>query len=183
KSGKDVSCEQPLSLTVAESKAAVRVARATNRVFQVGSQQRSDARFRMACELVRNGRIGKVKTIETRIGANPQAGPLPPMPVPEGLNWDFWLGQTSKVEYVQDPTSKDRFPPSRCHYQFRWWYEYSGGKMTDWGAHHNDIAQWALGMDESGPVAVEAEGTPPNTKPNCYNCHEHFKVTYTYSNG
>jgi predicted dehydrogenase len=183
KGGKDVYCEKPLSLTVAEGKAMVKVSRATNRVFQVGSQQRSDARFRLACELVRNGRIGKVKTVETRIGANPQAGPLSPTPVPEGLNWDFWLGQTPMVEYVQDPNSKDRFPPSRCHYQFRWWYEYSGGKMTDWGAHHNDIAQWALGMDESGPVKVEAEGTPPNTRSNCYNCHEHFKVTYTYANG
>jgi predicted dehydrogenase len=183
KARKDVYCEKPLSLTVEESKAMVRVARANNVVFQVGSQQRSDNRFRLACELVRNGRIGKVKKIETRIDSNPQAGPLPVMPIPEGLNWDFWLGQTPMVDYVQDPNSKDRFPPSRCHYQFRWWYEYSGGKMTDWGAHHNDIAQWGLGMDESGPVEVEAEGTPPPTKPNCYNVHEHFNVNYTYANG
>jgi predicted dehydrogenase len=183
KARKDVYCEKPLSLTVEESKAMVTAARANDRVFQVGSQQRSDNRFRLACELVRNGRIGKVKTIETRIGTNPQSGPLPVMPVPEGLNWDFWLGQTPMVDYVQDPSSKDRFPPSRCHYQFRWWYEYSGGKMTDWGAHHNDIAQWGLGMDESGPVDVEGEGTPPNPKPNSYNCHEHFKITYTYANG
>jgi predicted dehydrogenase len=185
KAKKDVYCEKPLSLTVEEGKAMVRVARANNIVFQVGSQQRSEfhGRFRLACELVRNGRIGKVKTIETRIDSNPQAGPLPVMPVPEGLNWDFWLGQTPMVDYVQDPKSKDRFPPSRCHYQFRWWYEYSGGKMTDWGAHHNDIAQWALGMDEGGPVEVEGEGTPPNTQPNCYNVHEHFKITYTYADG
>jgi predicted dehydrogenase len=173
KAGKDVYGEKPLALTVAEGQAMVKAARATHRVYQVGSQQRSDNRFRLACELVRNGRIGKVKTIETRIGDNPQGGPFPEVPVPEGLDWDFWLGQTPKVPYVKE----------RCHYQFRWWYEYSGGKMTDWGAHHNDIAQWALGMDDSGPVTVEAEGTPPNTKPNSYNCHAHFKVTYTYANG
>jgi predicted dehydrogenase len=173
KAGKDVYGEKPLSLTIAEGRAMVKTARAGKRVYQVGSQQRSDARFRLACELVRNGRIGKVKTIETRIGDNPQGGPFPEEPVPDGLDWDFWLGQTAKVPFVKE----------RCHYQFRWWYEYSGGKMTDWGAHHNDIAQWALGMDDSGPVAVEAEGTPPSTQPNSYNCHAHFKVTYTYANG
>lgn len=184
KSGKDVYCEKPLSLTVAESKAMVKVCRATDRVFQTGSQQRSDARFRLACELVRNGRIGKVKTVETRIGANPTSAKLELAPVPDGLNWDFWLGQTPKVDYVVDPTSKDRFPPSRCHYQFRWWYEYSGGKMTDWGAHHNDIAQWGLGMDGNGPIAVEGTGNPPPPTDGLhYNCHEHFKATYTYSNG
>jgi predicted dehydrogenase len=183
KSGKDVYCEKPLSLTVEEGKVAVRVARENNVVFQVGSQQRSDNRFRLACELVRNGRIGKIKTVETRIGTNPQSGSLPGALVPDGLNWDFWLGQAPKVDYVQDSNSKEKFPPSRCHYQFRWWYEYSGGKMTDWGAHHNDIAQWGLGMDEGGPVEVEGEGTPPNSAPNSYNCHEHFKITYTYANG
>ena len=83
-----------------------------------------------------------------RIGDNPIGGPFPTATVPEGLDWDFWLGPTPDVDYVKE----------RCHYEFRWWYEYSGGKMTDWGAHHNDIAQWGLGMDDSGPVAVEAEG-------------------------
>lgn len=170
--GKDVYCEKPLTLTIDEGKVLTRVAKETGRVFQVGSQQRSDARFRLACELVRNGRIGKVKTVETRIGGNP-TGTFKPAPVPEGLDWDFWLGQTPKVEYV----------PQRCHYEFRWWYEYSGGKMTDWGAHHNDIAQWALEMDESGPVAVEATGEKPSDKPNSYNTHPRFKVTYTYPTG
>ncbi len=171
--GKDVYCEKPLSLTIEEGKALVKVARDTNRVFQVGSQQRSDARFRLACELVRNGRIGKVVRVETRIGANPRGGPFPVVEPPAELDWNFWLGQTPKVDYVE----------RRCHYEFRWWYEYSGGKMTDWGAHHNDIAQWGLGMDGSGPVAVEAEGTEPSKEPNSYNCHPTFKITYTYAGG
>jgi len=172
KKGKDVYCEKPLTLTVDEGKAITKVARETGRVFQVGSQQRSDGRFRLACELIRNGRIGKIKKVETRIGGNPK-GTFKTAPVPEGLDWDMWLGQTPKVEYV----------PERCHYEFRWWYEYSGGKMTDWGAHHNDIAQWALGMDESGPVAVQAEGEKPSDLPNSYNTHPRFKVTYTYPTG
>ncbi len=171
--GKDVYCEKPLGLTVEEGKALVKVARATNRVFQVGSQQRSDARFRLACELVRNGRIGKVVRVETRIGENPRGGPFPVVEPPRELNWNFWLGQAPKVDYVE----------RRCHYEFRWWYEYSGGKMTDWGAHHNDIAQWGLGMDGSGPLAVEAEGAEPSKEPNSYNCHPTFQITCTYPGG
>jgi predicted dehydrogenase len=172
KKGKDVYCEKPLALTIAESQAIVKVAEKTGKVFQVGSMQRSDGRFRLACELVRNGRIGKIKTVETRIGANPK-GTFKVAPVPDGLNWDFWQGPTPKVDYVVQ----------RCHYEFRWWYEYSGGKMTDWGAHHNDIAQWGLGMDKSGPTEVEGTGEEPSKEPNSYNCHPKFKVTYTYANG
>jgi predicted dehydrogenase len=170
---KDVYCEKPLTLTVAEGEALVNVANQTKAIFQVGSQQRSDRRFRHACELARNNRLGKIKTIETRIGDNPVGGPFKTSPVPDGLNWDFWLGSTPKVDYVKQ----------RCHYDFRWWYDYSGGKMTDWGAHHNDIAQWALGADEGGPIAVEAEGKEPSKDPNSYNCHPTFKVTYTYPSG
>jgi predicted dehydrogenase len=181
KKGKDVYGEKPLALTIAEGQAMVKVARARERVFQTGSQQRSDARFRLACELVRNGRLGKIKTVETRIGDNPQSPSIPTVAPPHGLNWDFWLGPAPKVEYAELTQGKKTF--TRGHYEFRWWYEYSGGKMTDWGAHHNDIAQWGLGMDHSGPIAVEAEGTPPSQAVNSYNCHHQFKVTYTYANG
>ncbi len=176
RAGKDVYCEKPLTLTVEEGRALVRVARATNRILQTGSQQRSEfnGRFRLACELIRNGRLGRVQRIETRIGDNPRGGPFMTTQPPEGLNWDFWQGQTPRVDYV----------PERSHYQFRWWYEYSGGKMTDWGAHHNDIAQWALGMDESGPNQVEVvRAEQPDRRPNTYNCHPTFEVRYTYPNG
>jgi predicted dehydrogenase len=173
KAGCDVYCEKPLSLTVEEGKAMVAAARKYNRVFQTGSQQRSDSRYRLACELVRNGRIGRVHTVEARIGDNPVGGPFPEVKVPEDLDWDFWKGPTADVPYVKE----------RCHYEFRWWYEYSGGKMTDWGAHHNDIAQWGLGMDGYGPISITATGVEPSRKPNSYNCHPHFVVTYLYPNG
>lgn len=172
KRGKDVYCEKPLTLTIEEGQAMVKVAAARKPVFQTGSQQRSDARFRLACSLVRNGRIGKIQTVETRIGANPQGGPFPVAPVPTGLDWDVWMGPTPEVEFVE----------RRCHYEFRWWYEYSGGKVTDWGAHHNDIAQWGLGTDATGPVKVESTCTAPrHVEPNCYNCPPDFNITYTYA--
>ena len=171
KRGKDVYCEKPLSLTIAEGRAMVEAARKYDRVFQTGSQQRSDARFRLACELVRNGRLGKIKTVETYIGANPTGGPFPVEETPKGLDWDFWMGPTPTVDYVD-----------RRFNEFRWWYEYSGGKVTDWGAHHNDIAQWGLGTDETGPVRVSSESDHPEPKePNCFNCPPHFRITYTYA--
>ena len=173
KAGLDVYCEKPLALTIAEGQAMVKAARKYGRVFQTGSMQRSDGRYRLACELVRNGRVGNVHTVEARIGDNPIGGPFPTEHVPEGLDWDFWQGSTPDVSYVKQ----------RCHYEFRWWYEYSGGKLTDWGAHHNDIAQWALGTDDSGPSYVTATGQDPSKEPNSYNCHPHFAVTYTYPDG
>ncbi len=190
--GKDVYCEKPLTLTIDEGKVLIKTARETGRVLQVGSQQRSEfgGRFRLACELVRNGRLGKVKRVETRIGTNPTSPPIPKTPIPEGLDWDFWLGPAPEADYMELTQWKSlvELNPrkeiyTRCHYQFRWWYEYSGGKMTDWGAHHNDIAQWGLDMDHSGPVAIEAHGQSPATEPDRYNCHPEFEVRYTYANG
>jgi predicted dehydrogenase len=171
RAGKDVYCEKPLTLTLDEGKRLVKVARSTNRIFQVGSQQRSDARFRMACELVRNGRLGKLKTVHANLPGGPVGGPFEVKPVPSDFNWDMWQGPTPAVDYI----------PERTHGTFRHWLEYSGGMMTDWGAHHNDIAQWGIGADHAGPIAAQAVGVR-HFGYNCFNAFQEFEVTYTYPN-
>jgi predicted dehydrogenase len=169
KSGKDVYCEKPLTLTINEGKALVEAVRNHGRVFQTGSQQRSEWQFRTACELVRNGRIGKVHTVHVNVGGPPVVCYLPAQPVPEGLDWDFWLGPAPYRPYNADIAPGIDFGgwPN-----FRSYRDYSGGGMTDWGAHHFDIAQWGLGMDESGPVEIY----PPDGK-------TYDKLTYKYANG
>lgn len=169
--GKDVYCEKPLSLTIEEGRRMAAAARRYNRVFQTGSQQRSDARFRLACELVRNGKIGKLQRVSTHIGDVEEGKWEEAQTPPPNLNWDMWLG----------PAPYAAYRPNRCHSLFRWYWDYSGGKMTDWGAHHNDIAQWGIGMDDSGPVSVRGEGKISEEGP-----HEvflSFQVWYRYANG
>lgn len=169
--GKDVYCEKPLSLTIAEGRRMVEAARRTGRVVQTGSQQRSDARFHWACELVRNGRLGELRHVQTVLGSGPVIPWQPPSSPPANLDWDFWLGPAPRAPYA----------PGRCHYQFRWFYDYSGGKLTDWGAHHNDIAQWALGMDEGGPVEVEGVAKFPSE--GLSDTPVEFDVNYRYASG
>jgi predicted dehydrogenase len=163
KAGKDVYCEKPLTLTVDEGKQIIKVLKETKRVFQVGTQQRSEMglRFLQAVALVRSGRIGKLKKVTCVIGGAPEGSVLPTVEVPKGLDWEKWLGQAPLVDYVSGPKPAKGYAQSRCHYEFRWWYEYSGGKMTDWGAHHVDIAQWAMGMDHEGPLTIEGVADHP----------------------
>ncbi len=172
KAGKDIYCEKPLTLTIDEGKRLVEVHRQTKRVLQTGTQQRSSAHFRLACDLVRNGRIGKIQKVEVWLPAGLRQGPFKTSPVPQGFNYDFWLGQTPKVEYVKE----------RTHFSFRYWWEYSGGTMTDWGAHHNDIVLWALEMDASGPVSIEGKQLI-DMIPGGFTAASEYEVTYTYANG
>ena len=173
KAGKDIYCEKPLTLTIDEGRKLVKVWKETGRVFQVGSQQRSDKQFRQACELVRNGRIGKITRVQTNLPTGPTGGPFDVQPVPEDFDWEMWLGPAYQTDYVKE----------RTHGSFRWWLEYSGGMMTDWGAHHNDIAQWGLGTERSGPLRVEASGKAPNPGFNCYNTYPEFDIDYIYPGG
>jgi predicted dehydrogenase len=172
KAGKDVYSEKPLTLTIDEGKRLVNTVQATKRILQTGSQQRSDPRFRLACELVRNDRLGKLTQITTILPAGPNDGPFRSEKVPAELDWDFWQGQTPLHDYT----------PKRCHVWFRYWLDYSGGTMTDWGAHHNDIALWGMGLDRSGPVTVEGKRLVESI-PGGYTAAAEYEVNYTYANG
>ena len=172
KAGKDIYCEKPLTLAIEEGNHIIEAQQQTNRILQTGTQQRSSIHFRLACDLVRNGRIGKLERAEVWLPAGLREGPFKTSPVPEGFNYDFWLGQTPKVEYVKE----------RTHFSFRYWWEYSGGTMTDWGAHHNDIVLWALDMDDSGPVSVEGKQLI-DMIPGGFTAASEYELTYTYPNG
>ena len=159
--GKDVYCEKPLTLTIDEGKLIEKVVKQTGRVFQVGTMQRTESgkRFLQAIALVRAGRIGTVKRVTCGIGGFGPSPTIPITPVPEVLDWDFWLGPAPKVPYRALPEIRKGYGGgvplySNCHYAFRNWHEYSGGKLTDWGAHHVDIACWAIGASDTGPSKV-----------------------------
>ena len=169
RAGKDVYCEKPLTLTIDEGKLMCKVVKETGRVVQVGSWQRSDHRFRLGVELVRQGRIGKLQRVDVVLGKNKTGGPFAASDPPRHLNWDLWQGQTPDVPYIEE----------RCHYTFRWWYEYSGGQMTDWGAHHLDIAQWGIG---SYPVEIEGRAKYPDV-PDGFNVALDYQASYRYANG
>jgi predicted dehydrogenase len=170
--GKDVYCEKPLTLTVVEGRKMVEAARANRRIVQTGSQQRSDPKFRLTCELVRSGRIGKVQKVIVGLPRVNFAGPpVPDSDPPPELDYDLWLG----------PAPKRPYNAKRVHYLFRFFWDYSGGQMTNFGAHDIDIAQWGLDMDESGPVAVEGTATFHPEK--WYETPSTCRLTYTYASG
>ncbi|MGQ9808197.1 MAG: Gfo/Idh/MocA family protein [Armatimonadota bacterium] len=169
--GKDIYCEKPLTYSIGEGKPLIEAVRRYGRVFQVGSQQRSDRNFRFACELVRNGKIGKLHTVRTGFGRGPEGGDPAITAPPDGLDWDFYVG----------PAPMTPFQKGRFGFDFRWFTEYSGGILTDWGAHHNDIAQWGTGYDGSGPVEVEGTGAFPAT--GAFDTVRDYNVTFTYPNG
>lgn len=167
--GKDIYCEKPLALTVKEGRAMVNAARKYKRVFQTGSMQRSWPEFRQAAELIRNGYIGEIKSIKVNVGPPPKPYDLAAESIPEGLDWGKWLGPNAAVPFNSElapPITKDVFP------NWRNYKEFGGGMVTDWGAHMFDIVQWALDMDNSGPVEVIA----PDGK-------DHPFLTYRYENG
>ncbi len=168
KAGKHVYCEKPMAHSIGEARAVVDAAERYGAVFQVGTQQRSDATFRFACELVRSGRIGKVHTVHVNCGGPPQDCYLPAEPTPKSMEWDLWLGPAPWRPYNSklQPLNTDNYGPWRPY------RDYGGSGMTDIGAHHFDIAQWGLGMDASGPVEVH----PPDGK-------EWPRLGYKYANG
>ena len=159
--GKDVYGEKPLARTIAEGRRLVDTVNRYGCVWQTGSWQRSTAHFRFGCELVRNDRIGKLREVEVGIGGwfTPGGGrpavdriePQPVMPVPQDLDYEMWLGPAPWAPYTE----------KRCHWNFRWILDYSGGQVTDWGAHHIDIAHWGMGCDDTGPVEVVGRGVFP----------------------
>ena len=149
--GKDIYCEKPLCESIHEARAMVNAVRKNQRVFQTGSMQRSSREFRVACELVRNGRIGKIERIDAMVGGPGIPCDLPVEMVEPGLDWDLWLGPAPARGYHSE------LSPRGVHKHFPNWRryrEYGGGMVTDWGAHHFDIVQWGLGMDDSGPVEI-----------------------------
>lgn len=190
KTGKDVYSEKPLTLCIDEGKRLVKAVRQYKRILQVGSQQRSDKNFRLACELVRNGRIGKLQHIIVGLPTGPKGGPFQPIPIPEGMDWDFYVGQAPRMDYLgelqikkeKDGTEKKNWQPRNSHWDFRWWYCFSGGQMTDWGAHHNDIAQWGNGTELTGPVEIDGKSLSEIT-PGGFTAAANYRIEMKYANG
>jgi predicted dehydrogenase len=172
--GKDVYCEKPLTLTIDEGRQVNKVVRQTGRVLQVGTQQRSGeygGQFLTAVAMVRQGRIGRVRRVTVGLPPGASGGPYPSQTPPADLDWDRWLGQAPWADYC----------PERCG-AHHWWYEYAGGSITNWGAHHVDIAQWAIGMERSGPLAIEGTATHPHV-PGGFNTATSFNVTCRFAGG
>ena len=174
RAGKDIYGEKPLSHSLLEGRAMCDAVGRYGRVWQTGSWQRSEANFRFACELVLNGRIGKVSHVDVGLPQGFSAGGDEGDEVtapPKGLDWDFWLGPAPYTDYV----------PARVHWNWRWNLEYGGGQMMDWVGHHVDIAHWGLGLDYTGPIEVDGVGEFPET--GMWNAASRYRVNTKYANG
>jgi len=197
RAGKNIYCEKPLSLTIAQGRAMVNAVRKYNRILQTGSMQRSDYMFRFTCELVRNGYIGQLKAVTVNVGGPSGECDLPAEPEPDYLDWDMWLGAAPARPFnsVMSPhVSLETYVPLHQMYiygtqwnQWRKYRDYSGGNMTDMGAHHFDIVQWALDMDDSGPVEIILDGNYPKGRwfeGTFQSVDKNYRVlTYKYANG
>lgn len=171
KAGKDVICEKP-TLTIEEGRRLVEAMERYGRVFQWSTEDRAVDVYHRMCELVRNGRIGKVHTIRVELPVGPDTPGNPePMPVPNGFDYDMWLGPAPWAPYTKD----------RCHWNFRWIFDYSGGMLTDWGAHLLDGAQWGNDTEHTGPVEVEGRGV--FCRGGLYDTAREYHLEYTYADG
>ncbi len=173
RAGKDIHAQKPLAYNISEGRAIVDAVNQYGVVWQTGSQQRSDRRFRFACELVRNGRIGDVHTV--RIGLPKRSSirdnGTQPAPVLAGFDYDMWLGPAPWAPYN----------PSRCHWNFRWISDYAGGQITDWAGHHCDIAQWGMDTEHTSPVEIEGTGIFP--RESLFDTVEDYRFTCKYAEG
>jgi predicted dehydrogenase len=179
RAGKDIFLQKPLSLTINEGRIISDTVRRYGRIFQIGSQQRSDGRFRRACELVRNGRIGKLHTIKVGFGTDPGCGPRPEMPVPANLDYDMWLGPAPWAPYTEE-----RVHPQNSLTDRPGWLrisDYGAGMITGWGSHHLDIAHWGMGTEFTGPVEIEGRAEFPTS--GLWDVHGDFHIEYLYANG
>jgi len=170
RAGLDIHGQKPLARSIREGRAICNAVHRYGRVWQTGSQQRSDWKFRRACELVRNGRIGKILKVEVGLPTGGATDVKPVMQVPEGLDWNFWLGPAPYVPYR-----------GVVHWNWRWIMDYSGGQLTDWAGHHIDIAHWGMGWDYTGPVEIEGKGNYP--KEGLYNVPTEYKFACKYTDG
>lgn len=181
--GKDIYLQKPTSLTVVEGRQMVDAIKKTGRILQLGSQQRSSAQFRLACELVRNGRIGQLKEIYVGLPIDPSGDEEREMPVPKNLNYEMWLGSTPLVYYTEKrvhPQANDL----RARYDRPGWLrceQFGAGMITGWGVHHIDIAHWAMGTEHSGPVEISAQAEFP--KKGLWDVHGPYQVEAKYANG
>lgn len=182
--GKDIYVQKPLSMTVAEGRAVSDIVRARGRMFQIGSQQRSGAQFRLACAMVRSGRIGKLHTVQIGLPTDPSGGRTEEMPVPANLNYDMWLGATPLAPYNEDRVHSQN-PDYKKRYGDRpGWLRidsYCLGMITGWGSHHVDIAHWGMDTELTGPIALEAKAEFPTG--GLWNVHGKYHIEAKYANG